>query len=273
MHYQPSNITDVLGIKYGGFPNDSFNKKTTMYKKDDTLYINTWAASNWDIFCKHGGVNLDTLTDLWGKIFKGINKFFESNIQLKEKNEYLSKPDYSVINSDVKKSIDKFFKSSDTKKVLVCNGTPQSNQSFLYSIEPFVEEYFNNKNYTFIFTEKFMYDGDQNSDNIIFTNDIFTPTNDSDLFEISYLSKFCDIIIGRNSGPYTYSETYYNYMDKNKTFVCFNTKNPAYEKIQESLSWNVKHLCNYITVPIISISEKVDEDVNNIKKVLKDVIV
>jgi len=270
MHYQPSNITDTLGIKYTGQPIDSLNKKTTIYKQGDTLYVNTWAASNWDIFCKHGGVNLDTLTDLWGKIFKAINKFFKSNLKIKGKKDYLSKPDYSIIDDDIKKSIDSFFESSNTKKILICNGTPQSGQSFLYSIEDFIKEYFDNNNYTFIFTEKNV---SLNHKNVTFTNDIFTPTSQSDLFEISYLSKFCDIIIGRNSGPYTYSETYYNYMDKNKTFICFNTKNPAYEKIQESLSWNVKHLCKYKTVPIISINDKQDEDVKNIKQALKDVII
>ena len=123
MHYQPSNITDTLGIKYIGYPNESLDKKTTLYKNDDTLYVNTWAASNWDIFCKHGGVNLDTLTDLWGKIFKGINKFFNSNIVLKEKIEYLSKPDYSIIDESTKESIDRAL-SFETRKILICNGTP-----------------------------------------------------------------------------------------------------------------------------------------------------
>jgi len=44
------------------------------------------------------------------------------------------------------------------------------------------------------------------------------PTN---LNEFSYLSLFCDTIIGRTSGPYMHTVVAENIQDKNKTFICF----------------------------------------------------
>ena len=130
-------------------------------------------------------------------------------------------------------------------------------------IVPFI----NNDTHTYIFTDHEDIDGS----NVKFTNNIFKDKT-VDLFEISYLSKFCDIIIGRNSGPYTYSETYDNYMDNTKTFLSFNTKNPEYKTIQETMSFDLNLKCKYKTVPILDIHNKNDKDIDNINEALSEVL-
>jgi hypothetical protein len=60
-------------------------------------------------------------------------------------------------------------------------------------------------------------------DNVVFTNDII-KSNECDLNEISYLSTFCDIIVGRNSGPFCFASTKNNLKDPNKTFYAFGNK-------------------------------------------------
>ena len=42
-----------------------------------------------------------------------------------------------------------------------------------------------------------------------------------DLNEISYLSLFCDTIIGRASGPYVFTQVKENLYNPNKTFLAF----------------------------------------------------
>ena len=267
MHMQPKDLTDSMGISFGGEPLSNLVRNKTLLKNDNTLYINTWIASNWDLFCEHGGANMSTLYDLWGKIFKGINKVFDKNLQLDTiKENYLPRA-INDINSIPKSKIDDLAKNNNCKLVLVCNGQPKSNQSFLYSLTDLIKPFIDKSQYTFIFTE---YE-DIDSKNIIFTNDIFGEY-ETDLFEISYLSKFCDIIIGRNSGPFTYSETYENYMDSSKTFLSFNTKNPDYETIQETMSYQLKLKCKYVTVPIIDIHNKQDNDVKNINNAFEEVL-
>jgi hypothetical protein len=59
-----------------------------------------------------------------------------------------------------------------------------------------------------------------NKDNIKYTKDIIN-IRDNDLNEISYISTFCDIIIGRGSGPYCFSTIKSNLLNKNKIFIGF----------------------------------------------------
>ena len=45
----------------------------------------------------------------------------------------------------------------------------------------------------------------------------------NDLLEISYLSKFVNgVIVGKNSGPYTYTHTKANILNPSKHYVCFS---------------------------------------------------
>ena len=61
-------------------------------------------------------------------------------------------------------------------------------------------------------------------------------------------------------------------MDSSKTFLSFNTKNPDYETIQETMSYQLKLKCKYITVPIIDIHNKQDNDVKNINNAFEEVL-
>jgi hypothetical protein len=124
-------------------------------------------------------------------------------------------------------------------------------------IIPFAEMY---PDTHFICTNKFANDG---FDNIKFTDDIIGPVDGGDLQEISYLSRYCSVIIGKNSGPYVFCETYDNYMDEEISFVSFNTKHPDYETIQETMSNGLDIKCSYNAVPILnnSLTEKDHENI------------
>jgi hypothetical protein len=56
--------------------------------------------------------------------------------------------------------------------------------------------------------------------NVKFTSNIFNISND--LREISYLSSHADLIVGRNSGPFTYANTKSNLQDAGKVFMCYS---------------------------------------------------
>jgi hypothetical protein len=59
-----------------------------------------------------------------------------------------------------------------------------------------------------------------NHPNIIDTS-LLTNTN-PDLLQISLISTFCDIIVGRASGPYCYTHTKENLLNPNKTYISFS---------------------------------------------------
>ena len=61
-----------------------------------------------------------------------------------------------------------------------------------------------------------------------------------DLNEISYLSNYCDLIVGKNSGPFVYTLTKENFKNSNITFISFN-------KVEDdSLFWNLNSSCKYV---------------------------
>jgi len=57
--------------------------------------------------------------------------------------------------------------------------------------------------------------------NVIFTEDIIAA-NGGDLNENSYLSLFCNVIVGRESGPFEFCKVKENLFESSKTFICFS---------------------------------------------------
>jgi hypothetical protein len=55
--------------------------------------------------------------------------------------------------------------------------------------------------------------------NIIDCNSLINDNLKSNLNEISYISTFCDIIVGRGSGPFCFTHIKQNLNNKNKTFI------------------------------------------------------
>jgi hypothetical protein len=266
MHNNAAKLTAELDIPLVGAPTD-LNNKDPFYADDDVLYINTWVGCNWDVFCKHGGINMHTLYEQWGGIVETINETFNTDIKLREEKEsYLPKIDSKLLTTD---KIEDYLLTADesVRKVLICNNTPMSNQSFKSNMKehilPFAEMY---PDTHFICTNKFDTEG---QDNIKFTDDIVGPVTDGDLQEISYLSRNCDVIIGKNSGPYVFCETYDNYMDDTKKFVSFNTKHPDYEDVQETMSNGLKLKCGYKAIPILS-NDLTEKDHENIMAALNE---
>lgn len=227
-------------------------------EEENTLNINTWIGAYNPVcafeppyFQVDGiGISLDLLCLQWEFIFEKINNKFGTSLKLKEKFNYLPEIDFNYFNLENHK---KFLENrGNTKKILFCNGTPMSFQSIPGDMSDIIS-YFAEKysEYDFVCTKKF----DSNIKNIFFTDDISVkydiminvniPWNDRtngicDLNEISYLSNFCDLIIGKQSGPFCFCSTKENFMDKNKHMISFNINS------SDSLSHNLDIECDYL---------------------------
>lgn len=265
LHNNPSKLLSDLNIKTLGNPMH-LERANAVYKDGDTLYINTWVGSQWDVFCKNGGINMLTLYEQWGKLFNAINKLTGSSLKLKDKKE-----DYlPTINKDVLflDGINEYLKVTK-KRVLICNNVPNSNQSFQSDMEEFIIPLAeSNPDIDFICTDEIYTD----LPNVLYTNQIIRCSDGVDLQEISYLSKFCDVIVGKNSGPFVFCETYDNYMDESKKFVSFNAKHKDYDDIKETMSNGLDIKCSYKTVPILDIISLTSDDRENIKNALSEAL-
>lgn len=286
LHFNHPKLTRDLDIPKVGDPSQ-LDHKTPFYQDGETLYINTWIGCFWDIFCKHGGINMNSLWHQWEKIFETINAAFSVELKLKEEKEfYLPSIDFSRFNVS---SIDEYLnKNKGRKKILICNGAPKSGQSFSDNMSSFIDEVAETHFDTdFICTEKF----DTKIENVLFTDDIIKDTeveekrapwedrevNFCDLQEISYLSEHCDAIVGKNSGPFVFCETKDNYMNKKKKFLSYNVSwGPAFQtgevKPTETMSNGLNLKCDYKIIPISDIHNLTGDDVKNIKSSLKALV-
>jgi hypothetical protein len=278
MHFNHPKLTRDLNIPVIGAP-ENLDAKTPFYQDEGVLYINTWIGCFWDIFCEHGGINMNSLWHQWDKILDTINGHFNTEIALRaDKESYLPKIDFTKF--DVS-SIDEFLKTNTNKKILICNGPPKSGQSFSDNMKDFInlaaEE---SPNIDFICTTKF----DTTLNNVLFTDDIIIDNeiedkrapwedrevNNCDLQEISYLSEHCDAIVGKNSGPFVFCETYNNYMNPNKKFLSYNVSWGIGKPPTETMSNGLDIKCKYTITPISDISTLSSDDIANIHNSLKE---
>lgn len=262
LHFNHPKLTRDLNVPKVGEPGH-LDSKSPFYQDDGVLYINTWIGCHWDLFCEHGGINMNSLWHSWKRIFDTVNSFFGTDIQLKDrKEEYLPSIDFSKF--DVK-SIDDFLKfSGNRKRVLICNGVPKSGQSFNSNMKEFLDPL--SAKYDgvdFICTEKFSTE----SKNIYFTDDIILDTdinetrapwedrelNNCDLQEVSYLSEHCDLIVGKNSGPFVFCETKNNYMNPDKKFLSYNVSWGIGKAPTETMSNSLEFKADYKIVPITGV--------------------
>jgi len=277
LHFNHPKLTRDLNIPLVGEPTN-LDPKTPFYQDEDVLYINTWIGCFWDIFCEHGGINMNSLWHQWDKIINTINGHFDTEIALRtDKETYLPKIDFTKF--DVS-SIDAYLKENTNKKILICNGPPKSGQSFSDNMQDFInlaaEEY---PTIDFICTTKF----NTTLDNVVFTDNIIVDNevedkrapwedreiNNCDLQEISYLSEHCDAIVGKNSGPFVFCETYSNYMNPDKKFLSYNVSWGIGKPPTETMSNGLDIKCEYTITPISDINTLSADDVANIHNSLK----
>jgi hypothetical protein len=104
--------------------------------------------------------------------------------------------------------------------ILVCNGVQQSEQSSMGDMRNIIiglATKFPEKE--FLITHKV----DVDLPNVTCTDYLFSaPTGN--LNQIAFLSIFAKLIIGKNSGPFTYAHIKENMNNYQKTFMCFSHK-------------------------------------------------
>jgi ADP-heptose:LPS heptosyltransferase len=207
------------------------------FEHEDIIYINTWIG-NYFSHSKpgYGECTLQSTYDLmYTEIFDFLKNTSKSDISLKNILEYFPSIDYSYFKID---KIDEFIKVNDNRKIILfCNGPSLSGQceyngDMKEIIQSLSEKY---NDMMFITTHKI----DVSNKNVKYTGDII-QSNECDLNEIAYLSKFCNLIIGRSSGPFIYTNIKENIFDESKTFLCFG------KRVTDCLPYKLDIECEFI---------------------------
>ena len=107
---------------------------------------------------------------------------------------------------------------------LIDNGNVQSNQAFNFDFSPIIEEVAKLELDDFFMTT---HDSGVKLPNVWTTSEIIRSKDGFDLPEISFLSRFSNGSIGRNSGPHVYTQVRENWMDESYSFLSFTYKQDA----------------------------------------------
>lgn len=230
-HVNHPKVLRDLNVTFVGMPSflqGQINPK--FIEHDDCLYINTWVGCYFPDRADDGvalihplpegkigsDINWKAYHRIWTHIYSVLNQKFNLNLELNsDVRTYIHDVDHTKFNYH---SIDSFMNQySGKKKILVSNGPGHSNQAnqnhdMSHIMKRFADLY---QDSIFIFTQKFY----TPNTNVFFTEDIILPRDGCDLNEISYLSNFCDVIIGRNSGPFLFTNTRDNLNNPNKKFL------------------------------------------------------
>ena len=217
------------------------------FEIDNSIYINTWAARQ---HCKYVQKDFSKFSfEGFYDSFLNTVKNYELEYPEKKSNLFQNNFDYSFYENSRFEKIKNLMKEFQNKtKILICNNDFFAGQSQHYNYENLLNNN-NLKKDCVIFLTNYS-DLIDKKDNLFFVSDIIDGEkfhsniknwhikNKSDLIEISFISNFCDIIIGRDSGPFEITKNYNNAMNDNKVFIslCIHNTNHC---------WYDDNLCNY----------------------------
>jgi hypothetical protein len=195
---------------------NGFDMMVPMVQNDNLVLINTWVGNyQANHFADNKHPSYLQHYDIFAEIYQKANSNFGWNLQMNaDKWHYVPEIDYTKLDLT---AADEFLAAKSGKLYLFSNGQVQSQQSSLQHINPVIDALADQyPEDTFLATEVYV----TSRPNVVFTKDIFDASND--LREISYLSSHADLIVGRNSGPFTYANTKSNLQDAGKVFMCYS---------------------------------------------------
>jgi len=201
---------------------DEIVDKLKFAESDNEVYLNTWIGSwGWD-----GGVmpqgeehaNWPSLHRMFDYIGGHLNYYYGQKIEFTNNPlDYVPTTDWSKY--DIAQ-VDAFVAAHPGKRLhLFCNGVVRSTQTNLDDLKGLIEEFAEkHPDDMWICTASF----ETELPNIVFTDDILSGVQGGDINEIAYLSTKCNLIVGKNSGPFMFTHVRDNMWDDKKVFVALS---------------------------------------------------
>jgi hypothetical protein len=267
-HKNPNLLIDIDGLKYDpSIYRQVKNEHVGVFKIGESIYFNTWYAQQHHKFMNVYGLTLDCLYAAFDSNCKEMFGFSLDDISI-DLNTFFPTIDYSKFElSNVNRWLEL---TKNQKKIFISNGPVLSGQSNNFNLTKIIDDIAkNNLDKIFILSnpESII------SPNIIFSSNIINKVG-CDLNENAYLSTFCDLIIGRASGAFTFAMDYKNFIERSIDILCFSdlTNLPSDSFWLSSLfkdkikySANIENYNNYdLNFVRSAIEEKVAKTMNKI---------
>jgi hypothetical protein len=200
----PRTFIDIPNLGYTQVT-EKMRTDTSYLEEDNILYINTHNIGKY--LC-----TVDSYYIMYNMILEKLGLGSLPGTEL----DYIPDIDYTKFEIAGVNEFMSVYPNHD--KVLICNGDVQSGQmtnfSFATPVQILAKRY---PTTLFLITSPTI----GRTLNILYTGDITKTSDGFDIYEISFLSTFCRVLVGRYSGPHTCSQVKQNWFDPTKRLVTF----------------------------------------------------
>lgn len=177
---------------------------------DNILYVNTWIGRDGRYILPGIGCTVEKLYEMYNDILCELG----CTSLPRQVVDYIPIFDWSYFQLD---KVDEFVNNHPERKILISNNNVNSSQAENFDFNPILEVICDTyPDLTFIICAPSVV----KRQNLYTTGEII-QSNDCDLVEIAYLSKFTDTIIGRNSAPHVFAQHRENWEDPTKASLSF----------------------------------------------------
>jgi hypothetical protein len=205
-----SNVMSIIRGEHAG-----------IHTVGDTVYINTWYGQQNFKYMNRYGIAMDTLYSIYNDACKSLWGFSLEDIST-DPSIFFPTIDYSKYETEAAKT---WLDANPMKKIFVSNGMPLSDQAHYFALTPIIDTLSKkHPDKMFILSNN---DGHPGSANIIHSSQIIQKEG-NDLNENSFISSYCDVIIGKSSGSFTFAMTHENYFKRNINILAFCNLTPVY---------------------------------------------
>ena len=191
---------------------------------DGNLYVNTWYGAGNMRHMKAHGLTFDCLYDLFDVV---LQDFFRVPLETVQPDPIQLFPSIDKHNVPDNIEMAKKLNASSRKKVMICNGNAISGYAKnIDLIQPTIDALRGRDDVELYYTNTSSGDYDQQLTSI--TN---ITTKSYNLLQIGYLARYFDLVIGRASGPSTFSinrESVFDSGTKILAFCRLEEKNPLW---------------------------------------------
>lgn len=185
-----------------------------------SMFINTWIGRDGKYVLPGIGVVVERLWRMHNDMLSSIG----CRPLTKQIMEYVPSLNYELYPDYVNVEYWLRADAEHRRLWLIDNGNVQSNQAPNFNFSPIIEEVAKQEPDDFFITT---HDSGITRPNIWTSSEIIRNREGFDLPELSFLSRFCNGSIGRNSGPHVYTQVRENWMDDTYRFLSFTYKQEA----------------------------------------------
>lgn len=212
----PCLLSDIPNLAYENINALGLNQFENLTNRNGTVFINTWYAQQNYRYMNFHGMTLDCLYEAFNDSCKTLWGFGMEDLS-NDPSSFIPTIDYSKFHIQNAQS---WLAQNPQKKIIISNGSAMSGQATNFAMAPIISELAQvHQDKIFILTNQ--EGGVHLPSNVVYSKDIIKKPAGSDLNENSFLTTFCDVIVGRASGVFSYAWTQQNMIQRAVKFVCF----------------------------------------------------